>query len=202
MYKRQISGIFTATEGSVVAVVYSLILSLFFYRSIKVSELPKIFLDSAEMTGIIIFLIGVSSIMSWVMAFTEIPKAVSTAMLSISDNRYVILFIINILLLIIGTFMDMTPACLIFTPIFLPIATSFGMTEIQFGVMLIFNMCLGNITPPVGSVLFVGCGIGHVSIEQVTSKLIPYFVALVLALLAVTYIPALSLGLPSLMGLI
>ena len=197
-----ISGIFTATEGSVVAVVYSLILSLFFYRSIKVSELPKIFLDSAEMTGIIIFLIGVSSIMSWVMAFTEIPKAVSTAMLSISDNRYVILFIINILLLIIGTFMDMTPACLIFTPIFLPIATSFGMTEIQFGVMLIFNMCLGNITPPVGSVLFVGCGIGHVSIEQVTSKLIPYFVALVLALLAVTYIPALSLGLPSLMGLI
>ena len=136
------------------------------------------------------------------MAFTGIPTAVSTAMLGISNNRYVILFIINILLLIVGTFMDMTPACLIFTPIFLPIATSFGMTEIQFGVMLIFNMCLGNITPPVGSVLFVGCGIGHVSIEQVTSKLIPYFVALVLALLAVTYIPALSLGLPSLMGLI
>lgn len=98
--------------------------------------------------------------------------------------------------------MDITPAILIFTPIFLPIATSFGMTEIQFGVMLIFNMCLGNITPPVGSVLFVGCGIGHVSIEQVTSKLIPYFVALIAALLAVTYIPALSLGLPSLMGLI
>ena len=108
MSVNDISGIFTATEGSVVAVVYSLILSLFFYRSIKISELPKIFLDSAEMTGIIIFLIGVSSIMSWVMAFTEIPKAVSTAMLSISDNRYVILFIINILLLIIGTFMDMS----------------------------------------------------------------------------------------------
>lgn len=197
-----ISGIFTATEGSVVAVVYSMVLAIFFYKSIKPSELPKIFLDSAEMTGIIIFLIGVSSIMSWVMAFTGIPTAVSTAMLGISNNRYVILFIINILLLIVGTFMDMTPACLIFTPIFLPIATSFGMTEIQFGVMLIFNMCLGNITPPVGSVLFVGCGIGHVSIEQVTSKLIPYFVTLVLALLAVTYIPALSLGLPGLMGLI
>ena len=146
-----ISGIFTATEGSVVAVVYSLILSLFFYRSIKVSELPKIFLDSAEMTGIIIFLIGVSSIMSWVMAFTEIPKAVSTAMLSISDNRYVILFIINILLLIIGTFMDMTPACLIFTPIFLPICQQLGMNTVHFGIMMIFNLCIGTITPPVGT---------------------------------------------------
>ena len=122
--------------------------------------------------------------------------------MSLTENKYIIFLLMNIILLVIGMFMDITPAILIFTPIFLPIATSFGMTEIQFGVMLIFNMCLGNITPPVGSVLFVGCGIGHVSIEQVTSKLIPYFVALVLALLAVTYIPALSLGLPSLMGLI
>lgn len=123
-------------------------------------------------------------------------------MKSQTDNKYIIFLLMNIILLVIGMFMDITPAILIFTPIFLPIAISFGMTEIQFGVMLIFNMCLGNITPPVGSVLFVGCGIGHVSIEQVTSKLIPYFVALVAALLAVTYIPALSLGLPSLMGLI
>ena len=135
-----ISGIFTATEGSVVAVVYSLILSLFFYRSIKVSELPKIFLDSAEMTGIIIFLIGVSSIMSWVMAFTEIPKAVSTAMLSISDNRYVILFIINILLLIIGTFMDMTPACLIFTPIFQPNCPQLGNKTVHVGISVLSHL--------------------------------------------------------------
>ena len=115
----------------------------------------------------------------------ELLSAVETAARTIREEADI--------LLVIGMFMDITPAILIFTPIFLPIATSFGMTEIQFGVMLIFNMCLGNITPPVGSVLFVGCGIGHVSIEQVTSKLIPYFVALVLALLAVTYIPALSL---------
>ena len=108
----------------------------------------------------------------------------------------------NLILLVVGMFMDITPAILIFTPIFLPIAQSFGMSEIQFGVMLIFNMCLGNITPPVGSVLFVGCGIGHVSIEEVTPKLIPYFVLLILALLAITFVPALSLGLPSLMGLI
>ena len=195
-----ISGIFTATEGSVVAVVYSLILSLFFYRSIKVSELPKIFLDSAEMTGIIIFLIGVSSIMSWVMAFTEIPKSVSTAMLSISDNRYVILFIINILLLIIGTFMDMTPACLIFTPIFLPVCSALGMSTIHFGIMLIFNLCIGTITPPVGTTLFVGVKVGNVKIETVFKQLLIYFAAILAVLLLVTYIPQLSLWLPSLMG--
>ena len=195
-----ISGIFTATEGSVVAVVYSLILSLFFYRSIKVSELPKIFLDSAEMTGIIIFLIGVSSIMSWVMAFTEIPKAVSTAMLSISDNRYVILFIINILLLIIGTFMDMTPACLIFTPIFLPICQALGMNTIHFGIMMIFNLCIGTITPPVGTTLFVGVKVGKTRIEQVIQPLLYYFGAIFIVLMLVSYIPALSLWLPGLLG--
>ena len=196
-----IAGIFTATEGSVVAVVYSLVLS-FIYRTIKVKDIPKILLDSAEMTGIIIFLIATSSIMSWVMAFTGIPSAVSAGLLALTGNKYVILLIINIVLLIVGTFMDMTPACLIFTPIFLPIATKLGMSSVQFGVMLIFNMCLGNITPPVGSVLFVGCGIGEVTIEEVTPKLIPYFVVLILALLAVTYIPTLSLAIPNAMGLI
>ena len=195
-----ISGIFTATEGSVVAVVYSLILSLFFYRSIKVSELPKIFLDSAEMTGIIIFLIGVSSIMSWVMAFTEIPKAVSAAMLSISDNRYVILFIVNILLLIIGTFMDMTPACLIFTPIFLPICQQLGMNTVHFGIMMIFNLCIGTITPPVGTTLFVGVKVGQTKIENVIKQLLVYFAAIFIVLLLVTYVPILSMWLPGLLG--
>lgn len=197
-----ISGIFTATEGSVVAVVYSMVLAIFFYKSIKPSELPKIFLDSAEMTGIIIFLIGVSSIMSWVMAFTEIPKAVSTAMLSISDNRYVILFIINILLLIIGTFMDMTPACLIFTPIFLPICQQLGMNTVHFGIMMIFNLCIGTITPPVGTTLFVGVKVGKVQIETVFRQLLVYFAAIFIVLMLVTYIPNLSLWLPKLMGYI
>ena len=142
-----IGGIFTATEGAIVAVVYSLILSLVFYKSIKVSELPKLLMDSAEMTGIIIFLIGVSSIMSWVMAFTGIPAAISGVMLSISSNKYVILLIINVILLIVGTFMDMTPACLIFTPIFLPICQAVGMNTIHFGIMMIFNLCIGTITP-------------------------------------------------------
>lgn len=195
-----IKGIFTATEGSVVAVVYSLVLSLVFYKSIRLSDLPKIFLDSAQMTGIIIFLIGVSSIMSWVMAFTGIPTAVSQAMLGLSDNRYVILLVINVLLLAIGTFMDMTPACLIFTPIFLPICQELGMNTVHFGIMMIFNLCIGTITPPVGTTLFVGVKVGGTRIEQVVKPLLWYFAAIFAVLLLVSYVPAVSLWLPGVLG--
>ena len=195
-----IRGIFTATEGSVVAVVYSLLLSLFGYKSIKLKEIPRILKESAEMTGIIIFLIGVSSIMSWVMAFTNILSLVSEGLLSISDNKFVILFIINVILLIVGTFMDMTPACLIFTPIFLPVCTALGMNTIHFGIMMIFNLCIGTITPPVGTTLFVGVKVGKVKIETVFRQLLWYFLAIFIVLMLVTYIPQLSLWLPSLMG--
>ena len=195
-----IGGIFTATEGSVVAVVYSLLLSLFGYKSIKLKEIPQILKESAEMTGIIIFLIGVSSIMSWVMAFTNIPSLVSEGLLAISDNKFVILFIINIILLIVGTFMDMTPACLIFTPIFLPVCTALGMNTIHFGIMMIFNLRIGTITPPVGTTLFVGVKVGKVKIETVFRQLLWYFLAIFIVLMLVTYIPQLSLWLPSLMG--
>jgi tripartite ATP-independent transporter DctM subunit len=195
-----IAGIFTATEGSVVAVVYSLILSLVFYKSIKLKDLPKIFIESAEMTGIIIFLIGVSGIMSWVMAFTNIPEAVSAGMLAISSSKIVILLLINIILLVVGTFMDMTPAVLIFTPIFLPICEALGMNMIHFGIMMIFNLCIGTITPPVGTTLFVGVKVGGVKIETVIRQLLVYFAAIFIVLLLVTYIPQLSLWLPSLMG--
>ena len=184
------------------AVVYSLLLSLFVYKSIKIKELPKILLDSAEMTGIIIFLIGVSSIMSWVMAFTNIPELVSNALLSFSSNKFVILFLINIILLIVGTFMDMTPACLIFTPIFLPVCTALGMSSIHFGIMMIFNLCIGTITPPVGTTLFVGVKVGKVQIETVFRQLLIYFAAIFVVLMLVTYIPNLSLWLPKLMGYI
>ena len=195
-----IGGIFTATEGAIVAVVYSLILSLVFYKSIKISELPKLLVDSAEMTGIIIFLIGVSSIMSWVMAFTGIPAAISGVMLGISNNKYVILLIINVILLIVGTFMDMTPACLIFTPIFLPICQAVGMNTIHFGIMMIFNLCIGTITPPVGTTLFVGVKVGKTKIEDVIKPLLYHFAVIFIVLLLVTYIPALSLWLPGLLG--
>ncbi len=195
-----IFGIFTATEGSVVAVVYSLILSLFFYKSIKLKELPQLFKDSAEMTGIIIFLIGVSSIMSWVMAFTGIPTAISNGLLGLTNNKFIILLIINVLLLVVGTFMDMTPACLIFTPIFLPVCTALGMNTIHFGIMMIFNLCIGTITPPVGTTLFVGVRVGNVKIETVFKQLLIYFAAIFIVLLLVTYVPQISLWLPSLMG--
>ena len=197
-----IFGVFTATEGSVVAVVYSLCLSLFVYKSIKIKELPKIFKDSAEMTGIIIFLIGVSSIMSWVMAFTNIPAIVSAGLLAISSNKYVIFLLINVILLVVGTFMDMTPACLIFTPIFLPVCTALGMNTIHFGIMMIFNLCIGTIPPPVGTTLFVGVKVGGVKIETVFKQLLVYFAAIFIVLLLVTYIPALSLTLPKLLGYI
>ena len=196
-----VSGIFTATEGAGVAVLYCLILSVI-YRNLTLKGFVKILLDSAKTSGIILCLISASSAMSFVMAYAGIPSAISNALMAISDNKYVIFLLMNIILMVVGMFMDITPAILIFTPIFLPIAQSLGMSDIQFGVMLIFNMCLGNITPPVGSVLFVGCGIGGVSIEKVTPKLIPYFAVLFALLLLVTYVPALSLGIPSLMGLI
>ena len=147
-------------------------------------------------------MIRTSQIMSWVMAFTGIPAAISGVMLSISSNKYVILLIINVILLIVGTFMDMTPACLIFTPIFLPVIKTLGMDPIQFGVMMVMNLSIGTITPPVGSVLFVGCSISHLQVEEVIKKLIPFFVAILVALLFVTFVPQLSMWLPSVFGLL
>ena len=196
-----VGGIFTATEGAGICVLYCLILSLC-YKSLTMKSFMKILVNSACTSGIILFLISASSAMSFVMAYSGIPAAISSAIMSVSTNKYVIFLLMNIILMVVGMFMDITPAILIFTPIFLPIAESLGMSNIQFGVMLIFNMCLGNITPPVGSVLFVGCGISKISIEEVTKTLLPYFAVLFLILMAVTYVPALSLGVPSLMGLL
>lgn len=196
-----LKGIFTATEGSAIAVVYSLVLSLI-YKEMSIKELPKILFSSAQMTSIVIFMIGVSSIMSWVMAFTNIPQIIAKSILGITDSYAVILIIMNVLMLIIGTFMDPTPAVLIFTPIFLPIAQSFGMSPIHFGIMIVFNLCIGTITPPVGPILFTGCKVGNVTIEQVFKTLLPYYVVTMLILLLVIFIPQLSMWLPDLFGLI
>ena len=146
--------------------------------------------------------IGLSSIMSWVMAFTGLPDLIANGILSLTGNKYIILVLMNIILLIVGTFMDPTPAVLIFTPIFLPICKTFGMHAVQFGIMVSMNLCIGTITPPVGSILFTGCKVGHVRIEQVIKELLPYFFAILAALLLVTYIPAISMTLPTLAGLI
>lgn len=194
-------GVFTATEGSAVAVVYATLLSLI-YGSIKLKDIPKIVLDSAKITGTITFMIGLSSIMSWAMAFTGIPDMVANAVLSITDNKFVILLLINIILLFVGTFMDPTPAILIFTPIFLPICTSLGMSAVQFGIVLCYNLSVGTITPPVGTILFTGCKVGGVTIESVIRHLLPYFGVIIIGLLLVTYIPALSMALPTVLGLV
>lgn len=196
-----IGGIFTATEGAGIAVLYCLILSII-YKSITVKSFLDILLKSACTSGMILFLISASSAMAWVMSYTGIPVAISNALLSVSDNKYIIFLLMNIILLIVGTFMDITPACLIFTPIFLPIATSLGMHPVHFGVVLVFNMCLGTMTPPVGSVLFISCGINNIPMEKVIPKLMPYLIGLIALLLVITYVPALSLVLPKLLGLV
>ena len=154
------------------------------------------------MTGIITFMIGLSSIMSWGMSFTGIPDMIGSGILALTSNKYAILILMNIIILIVGTFMDPTPAILIFTPIFLPVCQSFGMNPIHFGIMISFNLCIGTITPPVGSILFTGCKVGGVSIENVMRQLLPYFFVILLLLILVTYVPAVSMTLPTLAGLV
>lgn len=193
-------GYFTPTEASCIAVVYSLVLS-FIYRSISISDLRPIFLDATRTTAIVMFLVGVSSIMGWVMSFAKIPAMVADAMFGISDNPTVLLLLIAVVMLIVGCFMDPTPAVLIFAPIFLPIVMSFGVDPIHFGIMMVFNLCIGTITPPVGPVLFVGAKVANLRIEDVIRKLVPFFIALVVMLLLVMFIPQLSLWLPGVLQL-
>ena len=196
-----IAGIFTATEGSAIAVVYALILGIC-YRNITVKSFWKIVVDSARMSGMIVFLIGVSNILGWVMAFTQIPQAISALLLGITNNQYIILLIMNFILLIAGTFMDVTPAILIFTPLFLPIVSTFGMHPVHFGLILVYNLCIGNITPPVGNTLFVAIKVGKTSLSKVIPYMLMYYVAILIGLLLVTYVPFISMGLPTLTGLI
>lgn len=194
-----VAGIFTATEASAVAVIYTLVLG-FLYKEINWKSLPDILLGSSETTAIVMLLIGASMCMSWAMSFENIPQDISMALLSLSDNKIVILLLINLILLFVGIFMDMTPAVLIFTPIFLPIVTSLGIDPVHFGIIMILNLCIGLCTPPVGSVLFIGVGIAGTTIEKVVKPLLPLFIAMVVALVLVTLIPDLSMWLPRVFG--
>ena len=196
-----VGGIFTATEGSAVAVVYALILGIC-YRNITLKSFWNIVVESAKMSGMVVFLIGVSNILGWVMAFTQIPQAISEVLLGVTQNPVIILLIMNIILLIAGTFMDVTPAILIFTPLFLPIVKTFGMDPVQFGLILVYNLCIGNITPPVGNTLFVAIKVGRTSLSKVMPYMLMYYGAILVGLLLVTYVPVISLGLPQLAGLI
>ena len=192
-----VSGIFTATEASGIAVLYCLVLS-FINRELKVSSLHRVFLGSVGTTAIVMLLIATSMSMSWVMSYENIPIAVSEALLGLSDNVFVILLIINLLLLFVGTFMDMTPAVLIFTPIFLPVVEALGVDPVHFGIMMVMNLCVGLCTPPVGSVLFIGVSVANTTIQKVIKPLLPLYVAMFIVLLLVTFIPQISLWLPGL----
>lgn len=197
-----LSGYFTPTEASGVAVIYAFILAVFVYRSIKLSQIMDILIETAVTTTIVMLIIGASSVLSFVLSFTGLPQAISSLLLGISDNKIIILLIINLILLIVGTFMDMAPALLIFTPIFLPVVKSLGMNTVQFGIMMIMNLAIGTVTPPVGSVLFVGCSVAKLPVEDVMKKLVPFFLVIVAGLFLVTFVPALSMWLPGVLGLI
>ena len=197
-----ISGIFTATEASAIAVLYSLLLSVLIYREVKVGQLPAIFVKAVETTAIVMFLIAASSAMSWILSYENIPQTISQALITISDNPLLILLTINLILLAVGAFMDMTPAVLIFTPIFLPVVTELGMSPLQFGIVMILNLCIGLCTPPVGSVLFVGASIAKTSITSLIRPLLPMYAMMFLVLILVTYVPAISEYLPRALGLI
>jgi tripartite ATP-independent transporter DctM subunit len=194
-----VAGIFTATEASAIAVLYTLVLA-FLYKEINIRDVPDIFLKTIGTTSVVMLLIGTSMGMSWVMSYENIPQNVSAALLSVSENKIIVLLIINMILLVVGTFMDMTPAVLIFTPIFLPVVTALGMDPIHFGIVMVLNLCIGICTPPVGSVLFVGCSVADISISKVIRPLLPLFIAMIVALVAVTFIPEISLWLPGVFG--
>ena len=196
-----LGGFFTATEAGVVMCLYCLLLAVV-YREITFQTFYDMLADTMKSSATILFLIAASSIMSYVMSYSGIPAAISEGLMSISNNRYVILLIMNVFLLIMGMFLDLTPAVLIFTPIFLPIATSIGMSPVHFGLMLITNLGIGSVTPPVGSCLFVGCGVAKVKIEGVTKYIIPLFAGMVVALFLITFIPAIPMIVPYLCGLV
>ena len=196
-----LGGFFTATEAGVVMCLYCGLLSVI-YREMDFKTFYDLLADTMKSSATILFLIAASSIMSFVMSYTGIPAAISEGLMSVSDNRYVLLLIMNVFLLVMGMFLDLTPAVLIFTPIFLPIARSIGMSDVHFGLMLIMNLGIGSVTPPVGSCLFVGCGVGHVKIEGVTKYIVPIFSAMVVALFIITFIPAIPLIVPYLCKLV
>ena len=195
-----VAGIFTATEASAIAVLYAAVLALI-YGDISSKDFPDILLSSAKTTAVVMFLICTSMAMSWLFSFESIPAMMSDFLLTKFSNPIVIFLIINMILLIVGTFMDMTPAILIFTPIFLPVVTALGMHPVHFGIVMVLNLCIGLCTPPVGTILFVGSGIANISVSQVVKPLLPFLVIMILVLLLVVYIPEISMILPKLFNL-
>jgi tripartite ATP-independent transporter DctM subunit len=194
------SGWFTATESGALACVYAFILTFFVYRDIPLSHIKVIFVKTFRTVAMVLFLIASSNAFAWVLTYLKVPQLITEGLLSISDNIFVILLIINILLLVLGAPLDMAPLILIMTPILYPVVTSLGMDPVHFGVILILNLGIGLITPPVGTVLFVGCAIGKVSIGKASKALTPFFFVMCVVLLILTYIPSITMWLPTLIN--
>ena len=191
-----IAGVFTATEAAAISVVYAFFLTFVLYRQIRLTELPSILSDTCITSAVVMLLVAASMGLSWIMTMANIPQTVSAGLLGLSDNPIVILLAINVLLICVGTFMDMTPAILIFTPIFLPVVEALGMHPIHFGMLLIANLSIGLCTPPVGTCLFIGCKVGETTITNVVRPLLPFYVAMLVSLMIITYVPSTSLWLP------
>ena len=193
-------GIFTATEAAAIAVLYAMILG-FTYGTINAKILPSILLNSAKTTAIVMFLVATSMAMSWLFSFESIPQLMTGFLLNTVSSAFMIFLFINITLLVVGTFMDMAPAILIFTPIFLPVVTALGMDPVHFGIVMVLNLCIGLCTPPVGTILFVGAGVAKISVSKIVQPLLPFLAAMIVVLGLVTYFEGISLWLPSLFGL-
>ena len=194
-----LSGVFTAIESGAVACVYALFCTVFIYRDYKWRDLPKLVHRVTKTVAMVMMVIGFAAGFGYLMAIMQVPAKATQLFLAMTDNKYVMLLLINVLLLLLGTFMDMAPMILICTPILLPVILKFGIDPVHFGMILLVNSGIGLITPPVGPTLFVGCAIGKVTMEEVARELWPFYGAMCLALLLVTYIPALSLWLPRVM---
>ena len=195
-----LAGVFTATEASAIAVLYALVLSVGIYREVSVRQLPAILLRCAVITSVVMLLVATSTAMAWLLAYENIPQNLGSYLLGLSDNPLVILLLIILIILVVGTFMDMTPAVLLFTPILWPVITALGIDPLQFGVILVLNLCIGLCTPPVGTCLFLGCAIAETTVDRMIPRLIPFYLAMLVALLVTTYVPALSLTLPRWLG--
>lgn len=193
-----LGGVFTPTESSAIAVIYTLCIAAFIYRSLNWTQFKQAITGAVATTSMVMLIIGAAGAFGWLLALTEFPQRLSDGMGAITDNPLLTLLMINILLLILGTFMDMAPLIIITTPIFLPVAVNAGMDPVQFGIVMMLNQGIGLVTPPVGSVQFVGCGIGKIKVEEVMATIWPFYFALVAALMIVTYVPAFSLWLPGL----
>ncbi|MFA9440819.1 TRAP transporter large permease [Uliginosibacterium sp. sgz301328] len=196
-----VTGAFTATEAAGMAVFFSFLLS-FAYRELKLSEIPRIFIDSVVPSAICLFLVACSGIMGWVLNYASIPEMISQVILDASSNKVILLLLINLMLLVVGTFLDLTPALIIFTPMLMPVFAQLGMHPVHVGIMMVFNLCIGLITPPVGTLLFVSCSIADIPFQRIIPRVLPMVFALIAALALVTFVPEISLFVPRQLGLI